>query len=450
MVLPLLTTAIGAALWLLAFATRIPLLAVVGTVYFLGTWALRARGQRGWRSRLSGLLAAVAIGVGAPVSGSIAYLWWNASPPAPDAFYTPPSAIPAQRGALLREEPFTRAVPTGARAWRILYTTSRADGQAAVASAVVLAPVDASAGPRPVVTWTHGTTGAVAGCAPSVLPAPFPFDATLPALDQIVANKWVLVAPDYTGLGTSGPFPYLIGEGEGRSVLDAVRAARHVQGLALEGRTVVWGHSQGGHAALWTGIIAPAYAADVSLAGVAALAPATDLRPLVEAAQHLSVGKLMASYVVAAYSDAYPDVRFDDYVGPSARGRALAGRCLSGPGALLSLLVARTMERPFFARPPGDGPLGVRLAQNAPRQPIAAPLLIAQGLADRLVLPSVQASFVEERCAAGQELEYRTYEQRDHVDLVAPGSPLTVDLVEWTRERFAAAPVRAGCRTVQR
>ncbi|MFN8629577.1 MAG: hypothetical protein U0838_04430 [Chloroflexota bacterium] len=43
-------------------------------------------------------------------------------------------------------------------------------------------------------------------------------------LDQVIAHGWVLVATDYVGLGTPGPHPYLIGQGEGRSVLDASRA----------------------------------------------------------------------------------------------------------------------------------------------------------------------------------------------------------------------------------
>jgi len=37
-------------------------------------------------------------------------------------------------------------------------------------------------------------------------------------------------------------------------------------------RTVVWGHSQGGHASLWTGILRPRYAPDVAIVGLAGIA----------------------------------------------------------------------------------------------------------------------------------------------------------------------------------
>jgi hypothetical protein len=78
------------------------------------------------------------------------------------------------------------------------------------------------------------------------------------------------------------------------------------------------------------------------------------------------------------------------------------------------------------------------------------PVLIAQGEADTLVLPTIQDQFVAERCEAGQSLEYRTYAGRDHVGLVARESALTDDLVQWTRDRLAGAPVVPGCRTVRR
>jgi hypothetical protein len=73
------------------------------------------------------------------------------------------------------------------------------------------------------------------------------------------------------------------------------------------------------------------------------------------------------------------------------------------------------------------------------------PLLIAQGLADDLVRPDVQARFVRGRCDAGEGLEYRTYAGRDHLTVVAPDSPLTRDLVQWTRDRFEKIPMSAIC-----
>ena len=49
--------------------------------------------------------------------------------------------------------------------------------------------------------------------------------------------------------------------------IDAVRAARAVDGVELSDDTVAWGHSQGGGAALWVGEEARGYAPDVPIAG---------------------------------------------------------------------------------------------------------------------------------------------------------------------------------------
>ncbi|NTU81277.1 MAG: hypothetical protein HGA45_18165, partial [Chloroflexales bacterium] len=161
--------------------------------------------------------------------------------PMVDAFYRPPADLPSAPGALLRVEPFTRALPPTAQAWRVLYTTTRADGVPAVASSLVVAPANPPPGSRPVIAWAHGTTGVDETCAPSLLKDPFGAGAT-PALDQVIANGWVLVATDYIGLGTEGPHAYLVGPQAGRAVLDAVRAARQMPALSLSDQTVVWGH----------------------------------------------------------------------------------------------------------------------------------------------------------------------------------------------------------------
>ncbi len=395
--------------------------------------------------RLAHILAWLVVALLALLVVAATVGWKLARPAAPDGFYTPPAAVPAEPGALLRQEPFDRQLPAGARAWRILYTTTDAQGAPALSSAIVMLSRSAPDGPRPVVAWMHGTTGAVPGCAPSLLADPF---ANVPALAPLLEHGWLFVATDYAGLATDGPHAYLIGEGEARSALDAVRAARRLQEARAGAQTVVWGHSQGGHAALWAGILAPTYAPDVPLAGIAAAAPASDLRPLIDAVQHTLVGRIMTSYVVRAYAGTYPDVRWADYVaGPWARlaARDMADRCLAGRQALYSAIQALTLGGTIFSADPRGGPLGARLAQNTPDRPLPQPLLVAQGESDDLVLPDVQSHWVARRCAAGQAVEYRRYPGLDHLSLVAPDAPFGADLVRWTEDRFAGRSAPAGC-----
>lgn len=230
-------------------------------------------------------------------------------------------------------------------------------------------------------------------------------------------------------------------------MLDSLRAAQQLHGAALDATTVVWGHSQGGHAALWTGMLAPDYAPELEIAGVAALAPASNLQALVQVVEESPVGALFAIYVVQAYTAVYDDVRHGDYVRPGAQllAREMAQRCLSERGVLVSLGQSLLLDRPIWDRDPTTGPFGARLEQNVPTGRVPVPLLVAQGEADTLITPAAQESYVADRCAEGQQVDYRTYPGRDHLSLVADGSPAMDELFTWTADRLTGEPVQDRC-----
>lgn len=391
------------------------------------------------RMRAVAALTAVAVAAGAALlSGTL-----REGSTVTDDFYAAPRDVPDEPGHLVRAEGFTRDVPEGARGWRVLYTTTRGDGEPALASGLVVVPE--GEGPWPVVDWHHGTTGVAEHCAPSLSAEPFASGALL-VLPEVLASGWALVATDYIGLGTRGPHPYLVGPDSAHAALDAVRAAREL--VDLDDRTVAWGHSQGGGAALWSGVLQEEYAPDVELAGVAALAPASDLRGLVGSLEGVTGGSVLASYVAAAYAAEYDDVTWRQYVRPGAEPvlRQMAGRCLEPPGVLVSVLTALALagEPTLLAADPAAGPFGARLAQNEPSPP-AAPVLLAQGGADTLITPAVQDGYVGRLCARGATVDHRTYGGRDHLSLVAADSPLVPELLAWTAERFAGAPAAPGC-----
>jgi hypothetical protein len=72
-------------------------------------------------------------------------------------------------------------------------------------------------------------------------------------------------------------------------------------------------------------------------------------------------------------------------------------------------------------------------------------VLIAQGETDNLILPTMQAEYVQQRCDRGGDVDYRTYPGRDHVGLVADDSPLIPDLVQWTQDRLDSRPAQSTC-----
>jgi predicted esterase len=394
------------------------------------------------RSPVAAVVVVLAVTVGVVFVSE----WMHAAQPRPDGFYTPPARLPAAPGVLLRSEPVRRSTPVGAHAWRILYTTTRDDHTPAVASALVLAADQHPPGPRPVIAWAHGATGIARECAPSLLDDAL---TSVPGLAEVLGHGWVVVATDYIGLGTAGPHPFLIGQGEARSVLDSVRAARRLTAIALGGQTLVWGYSQGGNAALWTGILAPTYAPDAGVIGVAALAPGSNLTVLANNWGRGMGGVINAAYLIQAYSETYPDVDFDAYVRRSAAVAVheLASRCLSDSKIYLSGVSLLLFRQPIWARDPATGAAGARLRENIPTWPIPVPVLIAQGEADPVVTPSAQAEYVRQRCASGGRVDYRTYPNRDHLGLVGAGSPAIAELLQWSRDRLDGRPDRSTCPT---
>lgn len=359
-----------------------------------------------------------------------------------DAFYDPPRKIPRKPGTLLRSAPLKDVtLPAGIRGWRILYTTTIDDRTPATAVATVFAPSHPPKGKLRTITWAHGTTGLQQRCMPSLMTHPA---LGIPALDRIVKAGWAVIATDYSFAEKGGPHPYLIGEGEARAVLDALRAARRMREVRLDARTVVWGHSQGGHAALWTGILAPRYAPEIGIAGVAAIAPAANIAAILTA--NPPVDRRLGPYVAQAYSRFYPDIAFEQAVRPPvlAAAREVAGLCSFFPAeeAQRTTALTNSFEGGVLAMDTSAA-LRARLEQNAANGAIAAPVLVAQGAADTVVPVPVTDAYIEARCAAGQRLEYWRFFGLDHGTIV--GAALDEPLVAWTVARFASAPQQSGC-----
>lgn len=157
------------------------------------------------------------------------------------------------------------------------YNMANVQGRTATATAMVLFPkVAKPADGYRVVVWEHGTVGVGDGCAPSknVINPRFRILA-----DTLLAAGYVVIAPDYEGLGTPGVHPYLNLSSEAKSALAAVKAVKDHYGNQLKGDWMSIGQSQGGHASLGTAEFANA---DISYKGAVAGAPASSLGTIIQ------------------------------------------------------------------------------------------------------------------------------------------------------------------------
>jgi alpha-beta hydrolase superfamily lysophospholipase len=369
-----------------------------------------------------------------------------APPPTPAFYSTAHQAIPSKPGEVIRHEPIAGA-PVGAQAYRVLYSSTGLDGKPIAVSGVVVIPYGAPPSHGwDVVAWAHPTTGIAQYCAPSLKKDPL---GNIEGLEALLARGYVVTATDYPGLGTVGPHPYLVGISEGRAVLDLIRAARNLPGEKIGPRFAVWGHSQGGQAALFAGELNSSYSPELALVGVGAAAPATDLAVLLQDDIHSLAGRVLISYSVWSWSRIY-DTPIDSIVRPKSMKAIdeIAAGCIQTYGETYSVGVdALPLGRNFlYADPDSVQPYaGLIAANRAGNTPTAAPLYIVQGTADLIVRPMVTKRFAARLCANGETVRLDLLADVGHM---GSGKAAAPDMVNWMVSLFAGNPPPNDCESI--
>jgi dipeptidyl aminopeptidase/acylaminoacyl peptidase len=197
---------------------------------------------------------------------------------------TPPPASQPQRGALLvSPAPLVKSYSTsdllallggsdvgkellslaytpkcGLDVYQLTYETVGGKGEAAKASGALMVPTGADPscqGPRPILTYAHGTT-ADKTFNIAMLQNSNAFEGVL--LAAIFASRgYIVVAPNYAGYDTSDlPYhPYLNADQQSKEMIDVVVAARSALPVATatsvtdNSKLFVTGYSQGGFVA---------------------------------------------------------------------------------------------------------------------------------------------------------------------------------------------------------
>jgi alpha-beta hydrolase superfamily lysophospholipase len=365
--------------------------------------------------------------------------------PKPGPFYATPANPAAPHGTLLLATPLSPAIP-GTAAYRVVYNSEAENGTIIPVSGVIFIP-DAPPPPggRNIVAWAHPTTGTAPGCAPSLQPTAAIADA-IPGLPSFLAAGDIVAATDYEGLGEPGTHPYLIGKAEGQNIIDSVLAAQTLPAASPSGKYVVWGHSQGGQAALFAGQIAHAYAPQLNLVGIAAAAPVTDLDGELNEPNTGTTGHLFAAYVDTTWSKTY-HVPLTSIVTPQAVPALTntATKCLNTlPDAISALHAASAVSDNFHNHPPQSTPPWPDLFdENSPgNAPPGAPLLILQGTADPTVEPHWTRSFVTKICARHETLDYQELKGVNHLSVAYKSLPM---VTPWITARFTNARPRDNC-----
>ena len=353
-----------------------------------------------------------------------------------------PAATP---GTLSFRDPIV-TTPNGAQAWRIRYWTTSDRGQPIEVTGMVIAPREAiPPRPRAVLAWTHGTWGVAERCAPS---RSANFFASVPGLADAIRRGFVIVAPDYPGLGSPTTHAYLGGVEAANSTLDAVRATRQISGAASGSRFVVWGESQGGHAALWTAQRARAYAPDLQLRGAAAAAPPTDLAANLRAGSDPSIRAFLTAFTAYSWSRHYgaPLARLGNRSTQGIITRLAQNNCIELDkkprlGTILGILALRNSLKNVDLG--SIVPWSDYARQNSVTPaPSGVPLLIAQNPNDKIVDPTVTRAFVTRFCRNGGRLQYVPITGQGHETSAKDSASATLT---WAAARFAGTPAPSNC-----
>jgi acetyl esterase/lipase len=406
--------------------------------------AVRRRGPLGQASiRLGWALGAVVIPLYLAVSNvALARgISGAAGPAAAAGAPTTPGTLP---GTLIEHEPIEGA-PLGAAAYTILYSSTGLDGAPIAVSGMAVIPAGAPPpGGRLIVAWAHPTTGVVERCAPSHARIRFQMIA---GLRDMVRRGYIVAATDYPGLGTAGPHPYLVGASEARAVIDSVRAARGLPDADASKRFVVWGHSQGGQASLFTGLLAKTYAPELRLVGVAAAAPATELAALLSADLDTFAGNNLTAMTLWSWAKIY-NAPIGAVVDPAAMPTVdrLMNECIE---SIFDIMARRRTGKPLAVsflsvnNPADQEPWASLLRENTPGAlPPDIPVFLAQGLADRIVPPAITEDYARRLCAAGSSVKMDIVPKTAHGFIAARSADAAV---AWMADRFAGLPPPSDC-----
>ena len=267
-------------------------------------------------------------------------------------------------------------------------------------------------------------------------------------IDSLVKDGYVVVAPDYEGLGESvlkdqeidmEIHPFLNLKSEAYSITDAVVAVKNWLGNKASNKWAVAGHSQGGHAAL--GAAQYAARANMDYKGAVAMAPANNLE-LIEKLSEMALadrtGLLQmggyaqldsfTAYTAASIKAANPTAPVYSIVFKTPTDKIAEyaeSSCVDGMNSrfILPMSLYKSKNNGSLVGYPrknegyANNPL-VRQFLDKDSQPlqslIKTPLIIYQGGKDVTVLPQATDALVAQARALTTKIDYRTNSSWSH------------------------------------
>jgi len=340
---------------------------------------------------------------------------------------------------------FTIPAKYGVARSLISYRSYDTDGTPLVIYARIYRPIGVQH--APILGFAPGTTGVGDACAPSLeVPRVASWANYESHMLTYAGQGYATVITDYEGMRDPGRLHhYMVGQLEGRAVLDSVRALINVGRKSDQldtNHVFLAGYSQGGHAALWADQIAPSYAPELKLSGIVGFGAVVSVEQTLADVTHGSNLDWFGPYVLVSYSDYYHEAYpLDQILQPKYRDNLIADvttHCINtavefwgtDPAAVFTPpFVAALQTRSLVSSYPD---LASRLQQNAVGAiTTTTPKLLNGGTKDIVVLPQQQTDALATLCRnPTAPVHLREYPEATHYNTMAVS---LVDVLGWMK-----------------
>jgi pimeloyl-ACP methyl ester carboxylesterase len=258
-------------------------------------------------------------------------------------------------------------------------------------------------------------------------------------LAQLLSAGYAVAATDYEGLGTDGDHPYIVADSEGRSVIDAVRAANQLD-KNLSRTWVSMGHSQGGQAAIAAGELSSSWGKGLNFRGTVGLAPVTNVGLAYSYGSPGPVDRGFFYLALHGLKTQHPSLQYSDYLGPKAL--ALMPEAEQQCTAEIWQQFSKDLgtDMPDYQFTPQSDKAALQLqgwldAESEPRRNTPGPMLLLQGTSDPSIKMAATKQAVQNARDLGTKASFASYPDKDHYSVLAPAESggAADDVISWLK-----------------
>jgi len=264
-----------------------------------------------------------------------------------------------------------------------------------------------------------------------------------------LANNFIVTVPDFEGPDLEWTAGYLAGYAS----LDAIRATESYLKLPTSTKAGLTGYSGGSIAAEWASEVAPRYAPQLDIVGVAEGGiPVDYAHNLAYINGTTSSWSSIIPAVLVALSLAY-GVDLTPYLSPygvqltTQDAHACIGSLSGVPGLTVQKLLKPQYQDflavPVFAKIVDDLIMGS--VPGHPTGPLFMGIGDSDGTGDGIMVTADVAGLAHQYCQQGVPLQLSVYQGSDHTQAALHFEPAAISFLQ---QRFAGVPFQNGCSSV--